>query len=169
MCSGKTVCEKTVSNSILGTSAATFDHTWMQHNHALPSCSWQQLCAGLSVHKVIGVPAHRASPGLEDSWAISFCTLQSWQEREVSGETYGAAAEAAEFLGSTFCWLYTQPYGVYFLISDCLSRLFVCFFNMELFCFFSLMEYLLYTPASIVPLVPLCSGVQWMFTCLCLK
>jgi len=27
----------------------------------------------------------------------------------------------------------------------------------------------LYTPAAIVPWVRLRSGVQWMFTCLCLK
>lgn len=56
---------------------------------------------------------------------------------DVSGETHGAAAVAAEFLDSTFCWLCKQPYGVYFLIAECLSRLFEHYFNMGLFLVFS--------------------------------
>lgn len=88
---------------------------------------------------------------------------------EVAGEAYGGSAGARGCLDSTVqaaCWLYKQHYIGYFLISECLSRLFEHYFNMV---FVFLLNGVLYTPAAIVPLVPLRSGVQWMFTCLCLK
>lgn len=84
-------------------------------------------------------------------------------------EAYEASAGASEFLESTVqaaCSLYKQPYIGYFLISGCLSRLFEHYFNMV---FVFLLSGVLYTPAAIVHLVPQCSGVRWMFTCLCLK
>lgn len=125
-----------MSNSILGTLAVAFDHTWMQQNHVLPFCSCLQLTAGLCwaqrVQSDWGACPHITCAG---GHLGDLLLHPSVLAGDVSGETYGAAAVAAD---SAFCWLYKQPYGVYFLISECLSRLFEHYFNMGLFCFFVL-------------------------------
>lgn len=167
-------CGKTAADCVLGRSVVTSHHTWVQHKQVLPILQLppsQPLTAGpcqprhIQRHWCAWTHSVNCAGGHPSVLLRHPCVLGA----EVAGEAYGASARAGESLGSAVeaaCWLYKQPYIGYFLISECLSRLFEHYFNMV---FVFLLNGVLYTPAAIVPLVPLRSGVQWMFTCLCLK